>query len=484
MQKNEILYNFVLVNSKDMSSVTEGVPRVKLYEDIILLLEKSKNREVKKLRDQFSAMQEKKKKKVIQVSPRKESKEIEEQENLDDSESESELEEDQTITPKETQDIESQIKKILETQVSLKDKILDLNIGIYKKAQVMKRYYLLNNLDKTSTEYFKQKEWIECVLDIPWGINVEILDFSKKKSVSGYLQQIKQGLDKHVFGLSETKEQILNFCCKMMTNPDGTGKVLALQGSPGVGKTKVIRCLANILGLPFRQISLGGARDIHYFTGHGFTYEGAIPGRIVQILKETQCMNPIIYFDELDKISESEYAGINGFLTHLIDPSSNCEFQDNYLSGINIDISKVFFIFSFNEIKKVDHIVRDRMKVITVPDPTMTEKVEIAKRHLIPEILKDIGFGSKEIQFTEDILRYILQKSKIEEKGVRQFYRNIETICLRLNVLNSGEDIPKKLDLSYSVEDLKFPLKLKKKQIDSLFNEFIQESGMPTSMYL
>lgn len=370
--------------------------------------------------------------------------------------------------------IETQINKILETQISLKDRILSLKIPIDQKAMIMKKYYLLQNLDETSTEYFKQKEWIECVLDMPWGKYIDV-NIDKRNRIK-YIRDIKESLDEDTYGLNEAKEQVLNFCVKRITNPKGKSIALALQGNAGIGKTRLIRSLSKTLNLPLRMISLGGCKDVNYFKGHGFTYEGAIAGRIVQILRDVQCMNPIIMFDELDKISESEFTAINGFLTHLIDYTSNTEFQDNYLSGLNIDLSQVFFIFSFNDINKIDVIVRDRLKVIYMRDPTIEEKVQIARKHIIPEIIKDIGFEEGiDIIFSEEIIKYIIEKSTIEEKGLRQLYRNIETILLRLNVIITTNS---ELELTYNIEDIVYPLIMTRDVIDKLFDEYKMNSSI------
>ena len=383
----------------------------------------------------------------------------------------------QTSSISSARNVETQIKKILETQVSLKDRILGLKVPIDQKAIIMKRYYLMQNLDETSTEYFKQKEWLECVLDIPWGKYIDV-NITKNERLK-YIKAIKSSLNEDTYGLSDAKEQILNFCAKRITNPKGKSPALALQGDAGIGKTRLIRSLSSTLNLPLRMISLGGCKDVNYFKGHGFTYEGAIAGRIVQILREVQCMNPIIMFDELDKIAESEFTAINGFLTHLIDYTSNSEFQDNYLSGLNIDLSQVFFIFSFNDITKVDAIVKDRMKVIHVKNPTIDEKIEIAKRHIIPEVLQDIGFETDDVIFTGDIVRYIIYKSTIEEKGVRQLYRNIETILLRLNVISICSS---EIELTYNIEDMKLPLELTQDMVDKLFDEYHSDDSKKSDM--
>lgn len=371
----------------------------------------------------------------------------------------------------ESEEIEYQIKKILETETPLKEKILNLSLSLETKALVMQKWYLMEKLDPNSTEFFKQKQWIECILDMPWD---KYRQLGNNGDPERYIMKIKTSLDSAIYGLKDTKEQILTFCCKLLKNPEAKGHVLALQGNPGVGKTSIIRNLADTLNLPLRMISLGGLKDANYFTGHGFTYEGAIPGRIVQILRETRCMNPIIYLDELDKITDPEHSGVNGILTHLLDTTTNSEFEDQYLHGIPIDLSRVFFAFSFNDINKVDPIVRDRMKVIFVPDPIIDEKVEIAKRHLIPKILDDIGLEKDTIKFTNSSIRSVILKSKVNEKGVRQLYRNLETICLRVNLLMTCPNVLNLLDVSFGKNMVitNGNRTITDKDVDELFDEF------------
>ena len=378
--------------------------------------------------------------------------------------------------------LESQINKMIDTQVPLKERILKLEIPIEKKALIMKKYYRLKNLDETSTEYFKQKEWIDCVLDIPWNKYMDV-SVSRDKA-SEFILNLKNGLDSVAYGLTKTKEQILTFYSKRITNPKSKGAVLGLQGNPGIGKSHLVTSLSEILGVPYKMIALGGAKDVHHYKGHGFTYEGAIPGRIVQILIETQCLDPIIYLDEPDKISDSGYAAINGFLIHLIDPTTNYEFQDNYFSGISVDLSRVLFIFSFNDINKIDSILLDRMKVVQVEDPSLDDKIQISKRHLIPKSMKDIGFNTTDIKFTDDTIEYIIKKTK-QEKGVRQLKRNIETILERINVLSllDKEEVRKHLSFGKNIT-INFPFEISKEVIDKLFEEFETPDTILNSMYI
>ena len=198
--------------------------------------------------------------------------------------------------------------------------------------------------------------------------------------------------------------------------------------------TKIIRSLADALELPFNQINFGGLNDVSVLTGHSETYVGSKPGKIVEIFTNSQYMNPIIYLDEIDKISESKSAEIFGILTHLLDEEQNAAFQDNYLSNLNIDLSKVFFVLAFNDITKVDEIVSDRMKIIYINPPTLNEKLIICQDKLIPEILSNVTLQNNiDIIIDKEVIEYIIVNKTQKESGVRQLRKNIEKIINRLN---------------------------------------------------
>ena len=201
-----------------------------------------------------------------------------------------------------------------------------------------------------------------------------------------FICNTKKTLDKAIYGHKEPKLHILQVIGQWITNPKSHGNVLALQGPMGNGKTTLVKeGIAKAIGRPFAFIALGGTSDSSFFDGHSYTYEGSHWGRIIDILMSSKCMNPIIYFDELDKVSQT-YKGqeVIHFLTHLTDQSQNSLFQDNYFPGINIDLSKCLFIFSFNDETKVDRILKDRMYVINTKGFNTKDKIKICKDHLLP----------------------------------------------------------------------------------------------------
>lgn len=197
--------------------------------------------------------------------------------------------------------------------------------------------------------------------------------------------------------------------------------------------TKILHTLAEALNLPFNQINFGGINDGSILTGHSETYVGSKPGKIVEMLTKSKCMNPIFYLDEIDKISDTKKKEINGILTHLLDEEQNDKFQDNYLSNINIDLSKVFFVISFNDITKVNPIVLDRMRVIKIKNPSMEDKLIIAQDKLIPQIKSQLNASLPDL--TKDIIHYILYNKVQKEDGVRQLKKTLEKIFYKLNYM-------------------------------------------------
>ena len=267
--------------------------------------------------------------------------------------------------------------KILSSKMDLHSK----NIAIYKAKQ-------LSNTEPGTGEYYKLKNWMDTLLNIPWGdykyINIH------SSMISPYLSNARYTMDNVIYGQNETKDVIIQIISKMISNPNRCGNVFAVHGPPGVGKTTIIKeGMSKALNLPFAFISLGGATDSSYLDGHGYTYEGSIPGKIVDVITKVKCMNPIFYFDELDKISKtSKGEEIANLLIHLTDPSQNTLFQDKYLGNVSLDLSKSIFVFSFNDIKKVNPILLDRMNLIYVKGFSLEEKQVITKKYLLPELIE------------------------------------------------------------------------------------------------
>jgi ATP-dependent Lon protease len=203
----------------------------------------------------------------------------------------------------------------------------------------------------------------------------------------------------------------------------------------GIGKTKLIKDgISSILNHPFAFISLGGISDASYLTGHLFTYEGSKYGKIVESLIKTQVMNPILFFDELDKVSDTR-AGeeIINTLIHLTDSTQNEKFTDKYFEELELDLSKSIIFFSYNDENLINPILKDRMITIKVKGYNINDKIKIARDYLIKDILKEYNMSEQEVIFNDDVIKYIIENTD-EEEGVRNLQRNLNNIISYINM--------------------------------------------------
>ncbi len=322
-----------------------------------------------------------------------------------------------------------------EVTESTREKIMLLDIDIETKSYILDKYE--NSKYLSGSEYSKAVNWVNTILSLPFGKfkdfgNVRSSDSPSKLQI--FFKQIRDTLDENVHGLDDVKQEILEFVARKISNPSGKGHVLALCGSAGVGKTKILKSLADALKLPFLQINCGGLNDASVLIGHSETYVGSKPGKLVEMLSKSECMNPIVYLDEIDKVSDSKSREINGILTHLLDEEQNDKFQDNYLSNVPINLSKALFVISFNDISKVDSIVLDRMKLICINSPSIEDKLTICQTKIIPELLKTVKIKrGYVIQIDKEVIETIVTRYSQNEQGVRQLKKNFEKLMNRIN---------------------------------------------------
>jgi endopeptidase La len=293
-------------------------------------------------------------------------------------------------------------------------------------------------------------------LDNKWQTN--------KNESKEYLVGVHDILNKAVYGQNDAKNEILRIIAQWM-NGEMKGYCIGFEGPPGIGKTSLAKkgianCLVDDDGnsRPFAFIPLGGSSNGSILEGHGYTYVGSTWGKIVDVLMETKCMNPIIYIDELDKISKTENGReIIGILTHLTDSSQNDEFYDKYFSGIKIDLSKVLFIFSYNNFNLIDPILADRIHRVKFTNLSKKEKIFIINNYLLPELLETVGFPEKSIIFSDDILEYIIYNYTLEG-GIRKLKQQVFEIIREVN-------------LKYLMaEEYVFPIKIDKQIIEEIFS--------------
>ena len=358
------------------------------------------------------------------------------------------------------------------SNVPLKFKVLNSDMDIYTKSIAIGNLDKLAEMDISSGEYNKMDQWINGLIKLPFGkvTPLPVTNVDKFDKTREYIHDTLDNMDKAIYGHKEAKTHILQVIGKWIKNPGSLGNVLAIQGPMGNGKTTLIKNgIAKSLNRPFEFVALGGASDSAFFEGHSYTYEGSRWGRIVDILHKCGSMNPIICFDELDKVSETAKGDeIINMLIHMTDSSQNSKFQDNYFPGIDIDLSKVLFIFSFNDESKINRILKDRMYVIRTKGYDMKDKLQIAENYLIPDILETFGYTKEDITFTDEILTEIVQKYTAGEEGVRNLKRCIENIISTLNIYHLTKCDDKDDFLDIKIKDFKMPITLTLEHINAL----------------
>jgi ATP-dependent Lon protease len=317
-------------------------------------------------------------------------------------------------------------------------RLLETDLPEHYKSIVLKK---MLHLQEQNTS--KLEEWVNAFLQIPFQSCAQlplVYNTHNQVACAKYLNECREILNQSTYGMEHAKDQFMELIGKWMVNPDSMGTAIALKGPMGTGKTTLIKkALSHILKRPFALIALGGASDGSFLTGHSYTYEGSTYGKIVDILIQQKTSNPIIYFDELDKVSQSEKGNeIVGILTHLTDTTQNAQFHDKYFSEIELDMSKCLFVFSYNDESLVNPILKDRMYTIEVKGYQDSEKKIIARDFLIPELKRDYHLEDLEWKeaYTDLILKYI------KEEGVRQFKRQLEKVFSRINLLRlSGKEV-------------------------------------------
>ena len=383
------------------------------------------------------------------------------------------------------------INKITKSNIPLRFKILESDMDINTKSIAITNVNKLNEMDVSTGEYCKLDKWINGLINIPFGKFIQ-LPINNENSIDEkrrYLIDAQNKLDNAIYGHNDAKMHILQVIGKWIKNPKSHGNVLALQGPMGNGKTTLVKeGISKAINRPFAFIALGGASDSAYFDGHSYTYEGSHWGRIVNILIESKCMNPVIYFDELDKVSET-YKGdeIIHLLTHLTDPSQNGLFQDNYFPGIHLDLSKALFIFSFNDESKIDRILKDRMYVIHTKGFKPEDKISICRNYLLPELLDTFLFEKNEITFTNETILYIIEKYTHKEEGVRDLKRCLETIISKINIYylsNQNKEDTENVNINFKIDNFKLPLNITINIIQELLSINKNDGEPPEHMYM
>lgn len=328
---------------------------------------------------------------------------------------------------------------LTEGEIPNKFKVLQLPISDYMKSTVIKKMNALAEMGNENGESYKLRTWLDAFLRIPFGKSVPlpVTMTDGQLKCSQFMTNARKIMDDEIYGMVPAKTQIMQVIAQWIVNPESVGNVIALQGPMGVGKTSFARnAIAKVLKRPFEFFSLGGSSDIANFVGHSYTYEGSMWGRIVDSLMHANSMNPVMYFDELDKVSGTPQGEeIVNMMIHLTDRSQNTQFHDRYFSGVELDVSQCLFVFSFNDIEKVHPILRDRMTIIHCDGYKEDDKKVILKNHIWPQVLDRLRFTESEVTLKDDAVKFLISEFSSAEKGVRNLIRSIESMMTRLNML-------------------------------------------------
>jgi ATP-dependent Lon protease len=380
-----------------------------------------------------------------------------------------------------------EINKITRIEKPYRMTLLESEIPVQFKSAAMKKINSLRYMEPGSGEFYKIKNWVDTFMRIPFskheGLPISIEDGVDK--CHEFMEKAQKTLDQAVYGLNDAKMQIMQMMGQLLTNPKAIGTAIAIHGPPGTGKTSLVKeGISKILNRPFAFIALGGATDSSFLEGHGYTYEGSTWGKIVQILIDSKCMNPVIYFDELDKISDTPKGEeIAGILTHLTDTSQNSQFHDKYFAEINFDLSKCLFIFSYNDESKVNPILKDRMYRIKTKGYSGKEKSVIANNYLLPKIHEQVRFNKDEIIIPNEVINHIVDNHCNKEDGVRNLKRCLEIIYTKLNLYRLMKPGSNLFESEMSLK-VQFPYTVTKDIVDKLIKKEQDNVSALWSMYV
>jgi ATP-dependent Lon protease len=332
---------------------------------------------------------------------------------IDESQREYYLQQQLKAIQKELGETDSRAAELAELRVRIDDAKMPEPVLREARRELAR----LERIPQASPENGVIRDYLDWLCQMPWALQTED---------NLELRRAEEVLDADHYGLEKIKRRILEYLAVRKLKPEGKGPILCFVGPPGVGKTSLGQSIARALGRNFIRISLGGVRDEADIRGHRRTYIGAIPGRIIQELRKAGTRNPLFMLDELDKVGADFRGDPSAALLEVLDPQQNHSFTDHYLS-VPFDLSKVLFIATANQMEPVAPPLRDRMEVIELAGYTTTEKLEIAKRYLVRRQMDENGLAGRDLQFTDDTLRAIIE-SYTRESGVRNLERCIGTV--------------------------------------------------------
>jgi ATP-dependent Lon protease len=331
-------------------------------------------------------------------------------------------------------------KEIEDMRERAKSKKWSKEIGDIFKKELQK----LQRLNPQVPEHGIQRNYLEFMLDLPWNaLSVDRFNLKRAERI----------LNRDHFGLEDVKDRILEHLAVLKLKGDLRSPILCLVGPPGVGKTSLGKSIAEALGRKYIRMALGGLRDEAEIRGHRKTYIGAMPGRLLQLIKKAGSGNPVFVLDEIDKLTRDSQGDPSSAMLEVLDPEQNKEFYDNYLE-MGYDLSKVLFIATANSLSTIHPALRDRMEIIEVSGYTVEEKIEIARRHLLPDQLKEHGLKHDQVKITPAVMSKIIEHYT-RESGVRGLNKVMAKFARRLARKAAAEEsIPEKFTWAEAQEIL------------------------------
>lgn len=328
------------------------------------------------------------------------------------------------------------------------EKIRELKLPEEIETTLLKECAKLDKTPFMSQEAAVIRTYLDTCLELPWNVYSED-DID--------LKRVAESLDKNHYGLKKVKERFLEYLAVKKNAPDMKGQIICLLGPPGVGKTSIAKSVAESIGKKYARVALGGVRDEAEIRGHRRTYVGSMPGRIINAMKQAGTMNPLIVLDEIDKLASDYKGDPTSALLEVLDSEQNNTFTDHYID-LPFDLSDVMFVTTANDYSTIPAPLRDRMEVIELPSYTLVEKINIAKKHLIPKQLKNCGLNAKDFKFTPKAIEMIIN-NYTKEAGVRNLERTIASVMRKSVYKKLTEDIEKITISNKDLEELLGPAK-------------------------
>lgn len=328
------------------------------------------------------------------------------------------------------------------------EKIKELKLPEEVETTLLKECAKLDKTPFMSQEATVIRTYLDTCLELPWNVYSED-DID--------LKRVAESLDKNHYGLKKVKERFLEYLAVKKNAPDMKGQIICLLGPPGVGKTSIAKSVAEAIGKKYARVALGGVRDEAEIRGHRRTYVGSMPGRIINAMKQAGTMNPLIVLDEIDKLASDYKGDPTSALLEVLDSEQNNTFTDHYID-LPFDLSDVMFVTTANDYSTIPAPLRDRMEVIELQSYTLVDKINIAKKHLIPKQLKNCGLNAKDFKFTPKAVEMIIN-NYTKEAGVRNLERTIASVMRKSVYKKLTEDIEKITISNKDLEELLGPAK-------------------------